>query len=284
MAETTDANIGSPEHVPCMICGSPSPLYCRKHAHDGDWLIHRCAQCGHGFVQNRPTLEALSKIYATEGSHHPTTDDQDLEAHSADCRSMARVIAKTYVRPGDATGSPAPPRVLDVGSGNGRFSYQMTKLGFQAVMIDLDPRAEAAAKRVPGARFYRTSFEDLPDRGPYDAIIMSQVLEHALDPADWLRRAEGLLTPGGVLAVAVPNFGGIYRVLGERDPFLIPPVHLNYFTAKSLRLAFAAGGLAPRRVDSRSEISAGGKGLGRRVAGYSWNALSWVLNPTRLGR
>src|SRR6185436_16557697 len=120
-----------------------------------------------------------------------------------------------------------------------------------------DPRARCAVERVPGSTFYACTFEDLTDPGPYDAIVMSHVLEHALDPAAWLGRARALLAPGGVLAIALPNFGGVYRLLGSRDPFIIPPVHLNYFTARSLGLALRAAGLEPTWTGSCSTVNTG---------------------------
>ena len=267
---------------PCMICGSSSLSYCRKEAYHQSWEIRRCVACGHGFVSNRPTLELLGAIYATEESHHTLPEGEDRDVDAADSKSLARSIHQIYLKSGTRSPNDSP-RSLDVGAGSGRFSRQLAKFGFKPTLIDLDPRAERAASRIPGVQFYRTSFEELTDPGPYDAIIMSQVLEHSLDPVDWLRRAALLLTPGGVLAVAVPNFGGIYRMLGARDPFLNPPVHLNFFTAGSLRMAFAGAGLNPVHLDSRSEISSCSGGGKRKWIGRIWNAFSWVLNPTRKG-
>ena len=71
---------------------------------------------------------------------------------------------------------------------------------------------------------------------------MSHVLEHSLQPLDWLKHAWKLLSDDGILAIALPNFGGVYRFLGERDPWIIPPVHLQFFTPRSLRQA------RPRRL------------------------------------
>ena len=282
ITDKMNAESTSSEAPPCMICESPASLFCRKEAHNQSWTICKCTQCGHGFVSNRPTLEILNRIYASEESHHTMPVGEDLDADAADARSLAKSINGVYLK--NRSGKVAnAPRSLDVGAGSGRFSRQLAKFGFKPTLIDLDPRAERSANLIADVKFYRTSFEELPDRGPYDAIIMSQVLEHSLDPMDWLRRAASILTPGGVLAVAVPNFGGIYRMLGERDPFLIPPVHLNFFTARSLRMAMEKVGLVPAYLDSRNEISLGSGSGKRRLIALIWNAGSWVLNPTRSG-
>jgi SAM-dependent methyltransferase len=154
-------------------------------------------------------------------------------------------------------------------------------------MIDLDPRAQDAARIVPDAQFQLTSLEELPDEGPFNAIVMSQVLEHALDPIDWLRQAHRRLAPQGVLAVGVPNFGGVYRMLGSRDPFIIPPIHLNFFTPRSITLAFAAAGLTQvgRRSISTIPVDHPNRrfSLKRRVLGRTWNLLSPLVDLTSRG-
>src|SRR5205814_10170100 len=115
--------------------------------------------------------------------------------------------------------------------------------------------------RVPGATFRLCSLEqfaqDALNQSPplnFSVIVMSQVLEHALDPLDGLGRAGELLAEDGVLAVAVPNFAGPYQLLGSRDPFLTPPMHLNFFTPRSMRLAMESAGLRVVKLASRSEI------------------------------
>ncbi len=181
-------------------------------------------------------------------------------------------------------------RTLDVGAGDGGFSFHLRELGFQPnLLLDLDERARAAAQQhLPDARFRVGSFEELSEPDPFDAIIMSQVLEHALDPIDWLRRAHSMLSPGGVLAVALPNFNGVYRLLGNRDPFIIPPIHLNYFTPASLRLALTDCDLRVAHMDSRSDITPrnnrrGLRGLALAATVRLWNFAGIPLNSTSRG-
>lgn len=267
--------VAPPDVTACPICHAESPPYTEKTAYGSTWRIRKCGGCGFGFVANRPTLDRLKEIYATDA--HLAWDPPTPESH-ARRRDAARLVGQVRKL------APARGRSLDVGCGDGAFSFHLARRGFRPTMIDLDPRAEAAAAVVPGSAFRRCALEELDDPGPYDAVVMSQVLEHALDPLDWLRRAAGLLAPGGVLAVAVPNFAGVYRLLGRRDPFLIPPVHLNYFGPASMRRAFAAAGLAVARMASSSRVALGHRPSRRtRLARGAWNRLSAVLDFTPRG-
>jgi 2-polyprenyl-3-methyl-5-hydroxy-6-metoxy-1,4-benzoquinol methylase len=257
----------------CPICGSLSAPYCQKSSRGQSWRISRCGSCGHGFVVNRPTRQMLADMYANEADHHPIDKVAALHIEDrADCRTLAARVKRLSQLRGDA---------LDIGCGDGAFSYYLAEAGYRPILIDLDPRAAQAAAKVPNSIFRQISFDDfIPDR-PLAAIVMSQVLEHALDPLDWLRRAAKLLSPEGVLAVAVPNFGGIYRLLGARDPFIIPPIHLNYFTTRSLRVAIERSGLRHLRTESRSEVVLNNR---LKAVGKVWNVLAVpFLNLTRAG-
>ncbi|MGH7214895.1 MAG: class I SAM-dependent methyltransferase [Tepidisphaeraceae bacterium] len=256
--------------VACPICAGSTTPYCTRRAHGDDWVIRKCRACGHGFVSNLPTLDVIAKLNASESMDHTLGEfTRDAYERRADCREFARRITGLSRVRGYA---------LDVGSGDGSYSYHLWRHGFMPVMIDLDPRAARATELMPGSTFRVSTFEDLPDAGPFGAIVMSQVLEHALGPVAWLRRAREILSPGGVLAIAVPNFGGVYRLRGAHDPFLIPPVHLNFFTARSMRLALESGGLRVARLDTQSRVPAGGS-----VARSAWNVASRVLDVTSWG-
>ena len=281
---------------PICDCTDASP-YCTKSGHGEEWRIDRCPNCGHGFVVNRPRLERLVEIYSKQAPHGADVASQEKLASHSDAASLAGRVARL---------TPLRGPSLDVGCGDGSFSYHLQAVGFRPpFMIDLDPQAERAASVVPGAVYRMESFEQFSERavehvtrvtgtgaatgeaGPFAAIVMSQVLEHALDPMDWLRRAAALLGDGGILAVAVPNFAGVYRLLGRRDPFLIPPIHLNFFTRRSLSTAMARAGLSVVRADSRNRIGVsprpGARGRVIRAAATTWNLVSRPLDHTALG-
>lgn len=269
-----------PQPVECPACKAPAAFYTSKTAYEQAWDLHRCSTCGHGFVANRPTPEVLNRIYSETDTHlpmdEPASTEADAQRHAAN--PVVETICKLSGRRGDS---------LDVGSGSGIFSYHLQRKGFRPVMIDLDPRAEKAAASIAGGVFRRSSFEDFSHDKPFAAILMSQVLEHSLSPISWLTKARTMLSQGGVLAVALPNFAGVYRMLGQRDPFIIPPIHLNYFTRDSLDRMFTAAGLRAAKFCSNSQVITRHPtrhfSAKRRIGGAVWNALSPVLNPTTKG-
>jgi len=272
MAQSAD------QSTSCPICEGPTREYCRKRSFDVEWMIDRCQSCGHAFVRNRPSMDMLKEIYAGVAHHPMPPVTMDTLRTKADAIAMAGTVARLTAERG---------RVLDVGCGDGAFSYHLHDHGFgPIVLIDLDRRAQQAGGLVPESEFRLTPYEHIED-GPYTVIVMSQTLEHSLDPIGWLERARRLMEPNGVLAIALPNFGGVYRLLGTRDPMIIPPVHLSFFTEQSLRLALDRAGFRIRLLRSRSRIRVTGEpeplSFARVTAGHLWNLVSLPLNWTTRG-
>jgi SAM-dependent methyltransferase len=260
----------------CQVCAGETAPYCTKSSYGVTWQVLKCLSCGHGFVVNRPTSEQLSKIYTKAAG-----SEEEAFALPSEWESdrNARTMASTVARLTNERGL-----VLDVGSGCGVFSYHLHKKGFSPVLLDYNQLAERSAAQIPGARFVWAGFEDFASEQPFSAILMSQSLEHALNPLTWLRRAADMLQPGGLLAIALPNFRGVYRLLGARDPFICPPFHLNFFTPVSMRLALRSAGFDVVRLDSHSNVAnVSSHSIRRRIIGRSWNSLSWILNATTAG-
>ena len=87
----------------------------------------------------------------------------------------------------------------------------------------------------------------------FEAVTLSHSLEHMARPVDALRRCRELLTPGGVLGVAVPNWRSFaHRVLGSRWYGLDPPRHLVMYDRTTLCVALARAGFDPVRASTRS--------------------------------
>ena len=108
-------------------------------------------------------------------------------------------------------------------------------LVFKVDAIEMAANEGKIFKELNGFEPYNCAFEEYKTDKLYSHILMSQILEHVIDPEDWIKRANALLEKEGLLIIALPNFGSIFKkVMREKEPFIIPPYHLNYFTKKSL--------------------------------------------------
>jgi len=151
----------------------------------------------------------LFEFLTRSGHYHVGLAPAEAEPLS---RAMDRLISACLGRL--ARGS----RVLDVGSGLGGTVALLEKAGFRAVGIDPDWRAVAyAAARSPaGAEHRLGTLEDVSD-GPFDAVLLTEVLQHHRDLMPLLARSFALLSPGGFLLVHDPVL--LVDVPWERVPY-----------------------------------------------------------------
>lgn len=101
-------------------------------------------------------------------------------------------------------------KILDIGCGLGytlkRVAEKLPKAILSAADID-EHCLHATREKVALSEVIQLErIEDLFEKaGQYDAVIMSHVLEHTIRPADTIEGIYKVLTPGGILVLAVPN-------------------------------------------------------------------------------
>lgn len=193
-------------------------------------------------VEPKPTAEALRAFYAEEyfqrshGTYAPAYSEAELDHR--------RLLARLTLHAVETAGVPGG-RLLEIGCGEGWFLKAADAAGFDVRGLDF---SDDGLKRFHPELLGRAEFGDafdildrMIDRGAtFDACVMEHVLEHVLDPEALLARLPRLLRPAGVLAITVPNdFSPLQlaaRAAGhiDRDFWVAPPQHLNYFDAVSL--------------------------------------------------
>lgn len=104
---------------------------------------------------------------------------------------------------------PRSGRVLDLGCGQGFYLPLYARLGLTATGVEPDPVPRVEAMRKASALGFAVidaAAEHLPFAdASFDAVVMSEVLEHLANPALALDEAARVLVPGGLLLVTVPH-------------------------------------------------------------------------------
>jgi SAM-dependent methyltransferase len=143
-------------------------------------------------------------------------------------------------------------RLLDVGAHAGRFIAVARRAGWDAEGLELNPKTAAFAAAATGAPVHQGNAHTFDAEGAYDAVTLTDVLEHIPEPRTVIRRIARILAPGGWIAVKVPNGPAQRikeRVRGALRPSYRPTladnlVHVNHFSSGSLRRALAEEGFS----------------------------------------
>jgi SAM-dependent methyltransferase len=215
------------------------------HAHGGEVIdrvgafeVIECEACGFRHVEPLPSAEELTDVYRHE--YYDTEKPLYLARHDQD-RDWLRLSDEARYRELESGLAAGRRRIVDVGCGPGHFLALGRERGWQGLGIEPSRQAAAHARELGVEVVEDFLTPELGQRlGCFDAAHLSDVLEHLPDPRALLETCHGLLSPGGMICVSVPNdYNPLQAVLREGDDhgpwWLAPPHHLNYFDFDSLR-------------------------------------------------
>ncbi len=222
-------------------------------------------------------------------------EQENLWGYAKRLRFVERVIAEVF--PGRAAES---VRVLDVGCGNGsQLAVPLARCGFQVTGVDVDEPSIEHARRLaaglPNASFLCQEVSELRT-GPFDVVILSEVLEHMEEPRELLAASVRHLAEGGVVIVTVPNGYGEFELdsrlfrlfrlqrvvdrLAKNNGQVMAATdnhasgHVQFFTRRRLRRLFSECSLAVFREGAASLLAGPlvGHTLARSQRFIEWNS------------
>ena len=284
----------------CLVCSSANVGVYHKDADDNldatkmgssrtrlsPGTILRCRACGFAFRESRFNEQQLADLYR----------DMDPAVYQAELRGRIRTASRHLRIVSESLRPNGAGELLDVGCASGLFLSEALDAGWR--VTGLEPSQALftqAVERVGSCGTVLPVILEEADFGAsrFDVITLWDVLEHVVDPMNFIRRCRDLLKPGGYVFLNVPDLDSFEaRVLGRRWPLLLPE-HLNYFNRPSLKLCAEKCGFQVIRFGRRRShfsvqyvlyrLLQHRIPLARLVSSAARTAIGRVLVPVSLG-
>ena len=193
--------------------------------------LYSCRACGTIQQPALPSGPELLELY------RDMEDDAYLE-EEAGRRATSRRLLKHVERV-----APRRGRLLEVGCGHGLLLDEARRAGWRVHGLEPARAARAHAESL-GLDVRDALLEEVED-GPYEAIVMIDVVEHLEDPVATLRAAAALLVDGGALCVVTPDPSSPTARLAGGRWWGYLPAHTFLLPRRTLRRVLCDQGLEP---------------------------------------
>jgi 2-polyprenyl-3-methyl-5-hydroxy-6-metoxy-1,4-benzoquinol methylase len=225
----------------CLMCGGQlrtiiSDLVDNRLGTPGAWQIQQCTSCGFEQTGPMPTQSELTALYESHYNFGGLND-------TLYTRLREKFLLSSFYRlwtklDGDVAfhGRRGAGSLLDVGCNEGRSLRIFARNGFsQLEGLEVNENAAAVARKA-GFTVHTCLIEDFVPAKPYDVAILSNVLEHSLDPRKMLADVRRVLAPGGQVWISLPNNQSWLRqAFGRSWINWHVPFHISHFSANTLR-------------------------------------------------
>ena len=157
--------------------------------------VVRCRDCGLVYRNPQERPQELAEIYEADAG----VGDDVLRALFENQRRSYRAQARRLTRIASAPGSG-----LEVGSYVGAFLDAARSRGWRFEGVDVNEGASRFA-RGQGLTVTIGTIDDVPATRRFDAVAVWNCLDQLPDPRHVIVRARRMLSPGGIVALRVPN-------------------------------------------------------------------------------
>lgn len=192
-----------------------------------------CKLCSHIYLREKPTKDSVKHIYPSVYFAFASSSKKLLFDLLKGFSIKLTLLKLQRYLPAERSGK---VRLLEIGSGDGLFLKIASKNGFTAYGIE----PFGAGSESAGSENYtllNVTFENIPDIGQFDIIVLNQVIEHLPNLRKLSQFLNQSLVDGGIVAIQTPLPAGLqFNLFKSSWGGWHAPRHFHIFTEKSIKL------------------------------------------------
>jgi len=213
----------------CIICDGVLEEYSKTS--NLNLVVNYCKKCDF-YINGNAKEEVLDKISSLYKEDYWNERNSEISINSdyTDIDSQGKKrnwISQFLYTKKHITGK----TILEIGVGAGQSIYWFENKGFHVTGIEPDKRnVSMINKMLKKGEVIESSVEDFFTEKTYDVIWMSHVLEHLIEPDEFLKKIKKNMKENGIFFIEVPNceYKPTLKSSIEENP------HLFHFTKKAL--------------------------------------------------
>ena len=145
--------------------------------------------------------------------------------------------------------------VLEVGSYYGVFGNIIKPKVKNYSGLELSKHGTAYSEKNYKLEIFNETIEEHSERQiKYDIIVMADVIEHFSNPFKMLETIEKILKPDGLLIFTTYNMDSLYAKITGKNYHWILPMHLFYFSNKTLKNICLENNLKIYKIKNDSRV------------------------------
>ena len=145
--------------------------------------------------------------------------------------------------------------VLEVGSYYGVFGNIIKPNVKKYSGLELSKHGSDYSKKNYNLEIFNETIEEHSERQlKYDIIVMADVIEHFSNPFKMLEIIEKILKPDGLLIFTTYNMDSLYAKITGKKYHWILPMHLFYFSNKTLKNICLENNLKIYKIENDSRV------------------------------
>lgn len=245
--------------VPCPACGGKES---NKAFEKYGMNFERCTACRTVYANPRPLNEHLNEYYS-QSENYAYWNKYIFPASEAVRRQQIFIPRVELVKVLCDRHGISNNLLVEIGSGFGIFCEELSKCKLFKRVVGVEPTPDLAATcRERGIEIIAKPIEEigmeelLNGEKAIDVIAAFEVIEHLLDPREFVLKCANLLQSGGLVVVTCPNADGFEIATLGAVSSSVDTEHLNLFNPESLSLLFRECGFevvernTPGRLDA----------------------------------
>ncbi|GAC1617569.1 MAG: hypothetical protein PVS2B2_22070 [Candidatus Acidiferrum sp.] len=257
------------ENTVCAVCGGKlercsSGLFDTRFGVTGRYGTRRCVSCSFEQIDPVPNAPELKQLYESHYNFAGTVNSRYSRWRE---KFLFSFLNRCWMKlDGDIAfhGRRGSGRLLDVGCNEGRGLRLYARNGFNVEGLELNQIAAAEARKS-GLTVHTCLLEEFYPETRFDVVVLSNVLEHSLNPREMLQEVKRILNIGGRVWISCPNSESWQRtVFGGNWVNWHVPFHISHFSTFTLR------GLLGQTGFDAAECS--------QITPTLWMAQTWIVS------